>query len=161
MTTKNTKPTVYGICGKPCSGKSTFISSLLSTTFTVVDCDSLVKTILQDNKEEIYNLMGTNKPSDIADIIFSDRSKYDEWCRYVWIKMQPIILKRIEDCKTPNIVLDAPLLIESGLVGLCDVVVHFQARMMNRLFWAKKRGVSQSDLIRRDSFFEPIRELGF
>lgn len=144
---------VIGVCGKPCSGKSTFIKLLCPRSVEVIDCDRVTKQLIGSYAYEIRVMLGTSDPKEIANIIFQDKEKYNKYTALIWGVMNDYIRCAIEESKAENIILDAPLLMESGMNKHCDIVISFAAKQSRRVEWAKLRGWSEAELKRRDGMF--------
>lgn len=144
---------VIGVCGKPCSGKSTFLKLLCPKSVDIIDCDKMCKDILGEYAYEIRVMLGTANPKDVADIIFHDKEKYDQYVKFIWGILKQNIDKEIKESTSDNVILDAPLLLESGMDKMCDVVIQFTANPLTRAKWAAKRGWNSDELKRRDAYF--------
>ena len=91
----------------------------------------------------------------LADIIFSDaeaRLKLNEIAH-------PMILQRIREDKTDPIVVEMPLIIESGARDMFDEVILVHTPMLKRLKRLKARGLSVKDAIKRIKAQVSEREL--
>ena len=126
---------VIGITGNSGSGKSE-ISKLLSNKINakIVDADKVVKELYepgQDYYNKILNLFGKkildkdNKlnKKKIAEIIYhneNERKKLNNLTyKYVVDEIKTIIKKE----NNHHLIIDAPLLFESGLDKICDITV--------------------------------------
>lgn len=151
------KKTVIGVCGKPCCGKTYLLERLVpkdSTDFLLVDCDKLAKQLFNRYKEEIEEMFGTSDTKRVADIIFSDEKKYHQFTKFLWNLLNLFLKQIISESNCRTIILDAPLLLESGLDEICDTVVKFDTKYEVRLERAMKRGWSKDELDRRDVYFK-------
>lgn len=145
--------TVVGICGKPCCGKSFFIDSLKGD-YEIIDCDKLAKEIFEENKDVIHAMLGTSSKEEVARLIFhGSESSYRKYMFYIWGKVRTEVIERIHRSKAKTIIIDAPLLKESGLNAFCDTVISFETNFNLRLKRAKLRGWSVDELKARDEFF--------
>lgn len=152
---------VIGICGKPCSGK-TFLSSQI-THDLLIDCDKLSKQIFNENLHIIkimLNLDHIPTPKDVADIVFGNKwymfkqkRLYRRYTTFMWNEITEHIKKILETTKVKIILIDAPLLKESGLDKLCDTIISVDTKFPLRLERAKLRGWSEEELKRRDVYF--------
>ena len=145
--------TVIGVCGLPCSGKSFLFSNLTRGDFLVIDCDKMAKSILCDNKKKVESLIGVSDPAAVASVIFSNKKMYDAYTDFIWKRLQRVLRNIIKDRKFSTIILDAPLLLESGLTSLCDTIVVLKTKDSLRRKRASSRGWSKKALSERDSFF--------
>lgn len=148
---------IYGICGKPCCGKSYFIKCLNMPNSYIFDCDKVAKTILDDNQEEVMTILGTIDKKEIANIIFTNEVKREEYLKFIWTKLEQQILltsNNLKQAGCENFILDAPLLFEAKLDYLCDTTIKFETVDSLRIKRAEERGWSKKELSRRDKFFK-------
>lgn len=124
---------IIGLTGSSGSGKSTVASMLQKQAYHIIDCDKISREI--DNDEEYIKMIrnafgdvvfssGKISRRALGHIVFSDRKKLELLSSI----SHPIIRKKVlEDIekhkKSSNIILDAPLLFESGLDSICDTTI--------------------------------------
>ena len=152
---------IIGICGKPCSGK-TFLSAQI-THDLLINCDVLAKRIFDENLHTIKLMLGFDHDplaKEVADLVFNRRwymfkrnKLYRRYTNFIWVEITERIKEIIETTKAKTILIDAPLLIESGLDKICDTVIYVDTKFPLRLERAKARGWSVEELKRRDAFF--------
>jgi len=151
------KKTIIGVCGKPCCGKTYLLERLVGKSpndFTIVNCDKLAKEISTLYKQDIEQMLGESDPKLVADIIFSDKEKYQKFTKFIWNLLGKFLEQIVENSSCSTIILDAPLLLESGLDSICDTVIRFDTKYDIRLERAFGRGWSKEELDRRDSYFK-------
>lgn len=97
---------------------------------------------------------------EVADLVFNRRwymfkrnKLYRRYTNFIWVEITERIKEIIETTKAKTILIDAPLLIESGLDKICDTVIYVDTKFPLRLERAKARGWSVEELKRRDAFF--------
>lgn len=124
---------VIGITGQSGSGKTTAAAIFVKHGFYHIDCDSLVHNKVYKNAElleKIADGFGSScvTPSGIdrkmlGRIVFSDKRSYKKLMELV----MPYVISQIEteiaENSDKNILLDAPLLFEYGLEGVCTYTV--------------------------------------
>lgn len=151
------KKTIIGVCGKPCCGKTYLLERLApksSDDFMIVNCDKLAKEISALYKQDIEKMLGTSDSKIVANIIFSDKKKYKKFTKFIWNLLKLFLEQIVANSKCSTIILDAPLLLESGMEEMCDTVIRFDTKYEVRLERALGRGWNKEELDRRDSFFK-------
>lgn len=97
----------------------------------------------------------------LSEVVFNDRSKLEKLNAII----HPVVIaecRRImdESKSAPNcraIVLDAPLLFEEGLEGLCDAVVFVEAdEELRRERIVASRGWDETEMARREKFQDSL-----
>ena len=163
---------IIGITGNSGSGK-TLISKILEKEFkaNIVDADKVVKEMSMPGKiyfneivkkfgEDILLQTGEINKKKLANIIFTNKEKRELLNSLTFKYVVEEIKEQISIYKNKPLIIDAPLLIESNLNKLCDVVVSVIAdestkikRICNRdnigIEIAKKRLNAQP----RDEFY--------
>lgn len=149
-------PRVIGITGGIGSGKTVATDTLREHGYYVVDADEVSRRMFArgtDGERALCGLfpqaskLGTLDRAALRRIISSDKCTLDKLNSYT----HPLILEetaRLLDCNTP-VVLSAPLLFETGLSRLCDVIVCVycpRAERIKRL--AARDGVTHDDAVR-------------
>ncbi len=127
---------VIGLTGGTGSGKGVVSAYLEKKNAYIIDCDSIAHDIIMPGKEaydEIIAFYGEEIldrdkkiiRKKLGDIVFSDKDKlaFLNECTHKYICRE--IFSRIQEAEKGGFficVLDAPLLIEAGLVDICDRV---------------------------------------
>ena len=164
------RPVIIGLLGGIASGKSTVASLLGELGARVVDADRIAHEVLADPEtaSEIAAIFGddaldeSGRPdrSRIARAAFSDGEKLAR----LEAVLHPRIRLRMEDeiraaAGAKALVLDAPLLLEGGLVALADVVVYVEAPEAERVRRAEaERDWEPGEIARREARQAPLRE---
>ena len=126
---------VIGVTGSSGSGKSTvskIIQKELNTKLIVAD--EIVKKMQEPGEEyfeKIVELLGNkylNKNGKlnrkkVADLIFKDEEKRKKINELTKKYVVTEILSKIENSTSEYIVIDVPLLVESGLNKICNIVI--------------------------------------
>lgn len=131
---------VIGLTGGIASGKSTVAAMLRAHDVPVHDADATVHELLGVNGEAVVDIVGifgneirldTGAVDRVAlgSIVFSDKEKRQQLEQI----LHPLVaasrdhfIETHRDAGTPYVVLDVPLLFETGTHSLCDyvIVVH-------------------------------------
>jgi dephospho-CoA kinase len=127
---------LIGLTGGIGSGKSTVSGALAERGAVVVDADAIVKelqspgTVVFDEMVERFgsDILGPDGGLDrarVAEIVFNDADALKDLSGIVHPRVQAEIFRRIEEqTDTDNVVvLDIPLLVESGYPGLLGTIV--------------------------------------
>ena len=127
---------LIGLTGGIGSGKSTVSGALAERGAVVVDADAIVKelqspgTVVFDEMVERFgsDIVGPDGGLDrarVAEIVFNDADALKDLSGIVHPRVQAEIFRRIEEqTDTDNVVvLDIPLLVESGYPGLLGTIV--------------------------------------
>lgn len=171
MTGRQRQVVIVGLAGGVGSGKSTVARLLAEHGARVIDSDRLngeelgtadvVDTLVGWYGPAIRGLDGSLRREALAEIIFRDPQQRAR----VEGLLHPRIARRrgelIEQYRRdPNvrmIVLDSPLLYETGLNRLCDVIVFVDAPLEQRQQCvAESRGWSAGELARRENLQKPL-----
>ncbi len=161
------KKPVIGILGGICSGKSTVAAEFAKLGCKVIDADEIAKKLIEKRniKKKIAAAFGQkilNKQDKIdrrklADMVFSDGKKLSLLNSIV----HPPVIARIEQLikrysgqkRTKAIVLDMPLLAETGWANRCNRLIFVDCKQQLRLKRAKKKGIfSSNQLKKRENF---------
>ena len=154
---------ILGVTGGIASGKSTVSAYLKSKGIPIVDADAISKKVVGKNTKGAKML-----EKEFGSMFFTDgRLERTRLARYCFATkerteklnaiMHPLILdemdKQTEFYRSQGakiIILDAPLLIESGLTKKCDKVVVVTCSQRTRVQRAIKRSnISKLEVMRR------------
>ena len=126
---------IIGITGSSGSGKSTATKILLEELKAkIIDADKVVKQmqekgtkyfeeIVEAFGEEILQEDGSLNRIKLAKIIFRDELKKEKLDKLTYKYVVKEIKKQVETAKEEYVIIDAPLLIESKLNEICDIVI--------------------------------------
>ncbi len=152
-------PVLIGILGGIGAGKSTAAACFSRLGCGVISADQIAHEILDQPEvigeittlfgDEIRTPAGWIDRSKLAGLVFSCREKRDALNRIV----HPPVLARCEamierfgrDPAMPAIVLDVPLLMETGWEKRCDVLVFIDCREEKRAERMQKKGVPDTE----------------
>lgn len=168
----NAAPVVLGIAGGIGSGKSKVAGVFGDLGWLVVDFDAEIRKALttiavRDTLanwwgEKVLDEDGSLDRKAVASIVFADESER----KRLEALLHPMVLLTREQAReraraagAPGIVLDAPLLFESGQDEACDAVVFVEASEgTRRRRVVEHRGWSSEDLERREAAQMPLTE---
>jgi len=166
---------IIGLVGGVGSGKSTVAAALARRGAVVFDADRLGHRVLQEPevREELVSRWGRDilgpdgqiaRPA-VARRVFGDSPDAESERQFLEQTLHPRIRQRIEaelrqlpDTDVPAVVIDAPLLIESGWNEVCQVVALVDAPGETRLQRAQSRGWTAEEFTRREAAQMPIEE---
>ena len=123
---------IIGLTGSSGSGKSTIAGMLKALGFFVIDCDALSKSI--DGVEKYKVLVEENFGREVFDgenisrkklgkLVFSDKEKLDILTKISHPIIIELVISKIKENLSKDIIIDAPLLFESGLDSMCDITI--------------------------------------
>ncbi len=156
MSVQNVKnnPIIIGLTGGIASGKTTASAYFNKLNIPVIDSDLIVKDLWESNQEmieKVESFFGLpiktyEDRKNLGHLIFHDQEKREVLNRLV----HPYVFNRIEQLKTLYknhhvIVIDMPLLIETGYQELCDYILVVYVNLETQINRLMTR-----DLIDRD-----------
>ena len=163
------KPVVIGLCGGVAAGKSAVASMFAAHGLCTVDADQLARAVaaepvvLQAIVAEFGATLVKNGALDraaMAHRVFADPGARGR----LEAILHPLILVRIradlaaKKAAGTSVLLDAPLLLETGLDALCDRVVFVAASPAVRSRRAAARGWDAAELARREAAQRPLAD---
>lgn len=165
----NKEAIIVGLTGQTGAGKTTVANELKGADCLIIDADEIARNVVKPGSKclkklcdafgnDICNFDGTLHRSLLAKRAFSNRYQTDKLNSIT----HPFIVEKIKSIIENNklnyrvIIIDAPLLIESGLNKICKIVISVVApeetrikRIVKRdkitLKESKKRMASQND----------------
>lgn len=155
---------VLGITGGIACGKSTVVSYLANQTIPVIDGDLIARQVVEPEQEGLLTLCETFGPeilletgqlnrAFLGDLVFSDSIKRQQMNAILGPIIRKEILaqiKRYQEQQTPLILVDIPLLYESGYETYMSkvlVVWVSETTQVERLM--KRNQLSQTDALAR------------
>ena len=150
-----TKKLLIGVTGSLASGKSMVTEMLCAKGAGCIDADKVSHEVLRQNEEvkhKVMDIFGEDIFTDgeidrrkLAGKVFFNSGRLKELCDI----LHPVIISRIEeqanDLETEFVVVDAPLLIETGLNEVVDVVVVVACEHDLSIERAMGRGISREE----------------
>jgi dephospho-CoA kinase len=163
---------VIGITGSFGGGKSTVAKILASYGVKIIDSDKIVHRILKSNSKickKIIKVFGdkilnTNftkiDRAKLGKIVFQNRIALRKLCKIIHPEVVKKIEKQLARIKKESIVaIEAPLLIEAGLLDLVDSLIVVKTNRRNQIQRIKnKMKLSSTDIIKRIKAQLPIKE---
>ena len=165
-----------GLIGGIASGKSAVAAELARRGAVVFDADKIGHAVLQRPavRDELVARWGAgildgaggiSRPA-IAKLVFGDSDEAKTNRTALEELLHPLIRAQIEaeirqlpDAVIPAVVIDAPLLIESGWNEVCQAVIFVDAPREQRLARAEQnRGWSPEEFSRREASQMPIEQ---
>ncbi|QVK17193.1 dephospho-CoA kinase [Mycoplasmatota bacterium] len=128
---------IIGLTGGIATGKSTISGMFIKQGIPVIDSDLIAKQVVEVNEpaykkivesfgEDILLCTGHLNRKKIATVVFNDDKKRKKINSIIHPEVKKVILsemKKYDALGNPFIVLDVPLLFESGFDDLCDFTV--------------------------------------
>ncbi|TWT67348.1 dephospho-CoA kinase [Allorhodopirellula solitaria] len=165
--TESPKTIVIGVIGPPCSGKSTVARIIESNGGVWIDADAIAKDQLTDPAviDELVEHLGSGILSaegaisrpDLADLVFGDDGESQGRLKQLESVIHPrthaVIQSQIQQAaaeRVPFVILDVPLLLESGWESQCDQVWCLQVSADRHEQLLAARGWDAAELARRE-----------
>jgi len=162
---------VIGVAGGIGSGKSTVAAEFRRLGAVVLDADAMVHRLLREPATvrkitrrfgtDVLTSRGTIDRARLGEVAFASKPKIRELEKM----LHPTVVRRIKEKiatleragRRRVVVIDAPLLFEAALDGLCDEVVFVHAPKLERLKRLRKtRGWSRAELDKREKRQKPL-----
>ena len=165
----NKKKVVIGLTGSFGSGKTTVARIFKAGGWRVIDADKIAHRLIRPGSKiykKIVKVFGVGilfkdrsiDRNRLGQLAFKERRSVNKLNEIIHPEAKRIISRQLRSGNKPTI-LDAPLLIESGLNKLVDilVVVKLNRReQMKRLL--KRTSLSKSGILKRIKFQSPLRD---
>lgn len=164
------RPFVIGVIGGVAAGKSHFGLAMEKVGAARIDADKIGHDVLveADIVEQLSSLFGRQvldgggaiDRSAVANIVFANNPEGQRALKLLESIVHPRIrarlIEQLEDMRQQElppiaVVIDAPLLLETGLESLCDVIVFIDASRETRLNRALLRGWSEKQFDEREA----------
>ncbi len=170
--TSNSGPFVLGIAGGIGSGKSRVAAAFASLGWLVIDFDAEIRkalatiavrdTLVDWWGDRVLDADGKLDRKAVASIVFEnehERTRLESLLHPMVLLTRDEALEKARQAGAPGIVLDAPLLFESGQDAACDAVVFVEASLETRLKRVTEhRGWSRDELHKREASQMPLAE---
>lgn len=161
---------LLGITGTTGAGKTTLLEVIEQQGGEVIDCDSVYHELLKSNKELIDKLkehFGTGILTDgkvdtkkLGKRVFGDKDKLQDLINITFPFITDAVRYRIDTSQRSLVAIDAPLLFESELQGLCSKTIGVLApietrisRIMQRDNISKEYALSRIKSQHQDEYF--------
>jgi len=161
----STDPFVLGIAGGIGSGKSRVAAEFAAMGWLVVDFDAEIRkalstiavrdTLVDWWGDRVLDADGKLDRKAVASIVFEnehERTRLESLLHPMVLLTREQAHEKARQAGAPGIVLDAPLLFESGQDAACDTVVFVNASWQTRLKRVTAhRGWSRDELLKREA----------
>ncbi len=158
---------ILGVTGSFGTGKTTVCQIFKELGAEVIDADKISHNILekgdiQNQVKELFNLSLQQSAqefrSQIAQIAFKDRKSIKKLEKI----LHPLIIKEIKEkisqAKEEIVVVDAPLLIETGLDKIVDKLIVVSASLERQISRGQKENFSHKEVLERIECQIPLSE---
>lgn len=157
---------VLGLLGGIACGKSTVCKFFEDLQAKVFDADQVARTLFLSPtlQKELQKTFGTKildehghiSRQKLADVVFQNPTQLQKLNQIMHPPVFEALQLFLEQCHQENsseliVVLDIPLLLETGHQHLCDYLVFIDTPQIRREEFAKSRHWSQDELFRRES----------
>ncbi len=160
---------VIGITGNLGAGKTTVADMFRRLGARIIDADRIAHTIMKPRSsayKEIIAVFGRGilagsyiNRSRLAEMVFSDKKKLKKLNKITHPRILRIIKSRIKKLSdNETLVIDAPLLIESGLKSRVDRLIVVECDPEIQMRRLKERGLTANQIRARLSFQLPQSE---
>lgn len=162
-------PVVIGLVGGIAAGKSTVADLFARRGLCRVDADVLARAVAAEPEvvAEVAAAFGPAAAPDgrldrarLAALVFRDAAARQRLEAILHPRIRTRIVAELDAARArgDSVLLDAPLLIETGLAAHCDHVVFVDAPDAERARRAAARGWDEAELERREAAQLPVHE---
>jgi len=161
---------LIGITGVVGSGKTTVSDILKKKGIDVIDLDKLAKEVAEreDVRNDIKEAFGSQYITEdniaverVRELVFKDKEKLKKLESIIHPKVREEMHSRIrkfEEKGAKAVVIDAPLLYETGLYKKVSKIVVVSTNAVNTKERLKKRGMEEDDIDKRTAIQMPLKE---
>lgn len=149
-----------GIGGNLGSGKSTVAKFLSSYGGKIIDADKITHELLQ--KEKIINKIKKIFPEVISNdkvlkkklarLVFKNKDNYQKYYKMIMPEILKIMDKRLKENDGKFLIIDAPLLFETGLYKKMDYNILVSCSQRLKIERMLKKGFKKDDILARLKF---------
>ena len=161
---------IIGLCGQSGAGKTTALEVFAKEGFGIIDCDKVSREVCSPGSQcvlelkerfgdRIVNANGVLDRRALADIAFSDPERLVALNSITHTYIIERVLEHASELEREGfraIVIDAPVLFESGLDKKCDVTVAVLAEKEKRI----ERIIKRDGISRERAALRIERQLG-
>src|SRR5262245_43341857 len=163
------KPVVIGILGGIAAGKSAVARMFAAHGLVLLDADEEAKLVAAEPDmqravaaafgPQVLTAGGLDRKA-LAALVFADPRARKQLESIMHPRIRARLLARLGQAKAngDSVLLDAPLLLEGGLIELCDEVVFVDTAPAVRAARARERGWQQGELEQRQAAQAPLPE---
>lgn len=162
---------VIGLTGSLGTGKSTVAAMFAKRGIKIIDADTITRDLLAPGKKcvkkvakifpgVILKLNSTINRSELAKLVFNHPRELQKLTDILYPEALKVVKSQISRYKhEPFVILDAPLLFESGWDKITDTTIVVQAMRRQQFERAQKRlGITRSDVSRRLKNQMPLKK---
>lgn len=160
--------TIVGLTGTAASGKSSALAAFRALGAFCLSSDEIAKEVLTSGpcynrilrsfSPRVFLKNGSIDRSKLAEIVFSDKSKRKRLEKILHPEIIKRILSSIQRSHDKLVIVEVPLLFETGLEPCFDVTVCVSAGEDVRMGRAAKRGWKKAELKARSAAQLPARD---
>lgn len=132
---------VIGITGSFGAGKTTIAEMFKRLGAKIIDCDRIVHSLI-DRKMRLQ----------LSKFVFNHKAYLNRLNRIIHPVVIKMIKEEIENLREKNnvIILDAPLLIETGLSRICNITICVKTNLNTQILRVTRRtNLSREDILKR------------
>ena len=161
---------IIGLTGNLGCGKSTVAAMFAKRGAKIIDADAITRDLLAPGKKcvkkvakifpgVILNASTINR-SELAKIVFNNPRELQKLTDILYPEALKVVKSQISRYKHESfVVLDVPLLFESGWDKITDTTIVVKAKRAQQIERAQKRlGITRSDVMRRLKNQMPLKE---
>ena len=161
---------VIGLTGNLGCGKSTVAAMFAKQGAKIIDADAITRELLIQNMKCIKKVAkifpgvildsSTINRSELAKLVFKNPRELQKLTDILYPEALKVVKSQISQYKNESfVVLDAPLLFESGWDRITDITIVVKALRAQQFVRAQKRlGISRSEVLRRLANQMPLKE---
>jgi len=161
--------TIVGLTGSFCSGKTSCAKIFGKLGATVINADDIVhrmyrtdkalkKAILRRFGKGVFTPGGNVDRAGLAARAFGSRNNLNSLQKIVHPKVISEIKKRALGSTKPVVIVDAALLLESGLENFVDYIVVVRANLDKCVERASPKGFTRRETLRRRAMQMPLAQ---
>lgn len=161
-------PVVIGLMGGVAAGKSAVAAAFARRGLVAVDADAIARAVARQPEivaavaaamgPKVVGADGQLDRPTLGALVFADPAARKQLEAITHPRIRAQILAAIEGARQAgtSVLLDAPLLLEGGLIDQCDRTVFVAASAAARAQRAASRGWDQGELQRREAAQAPL-----
>ena len=139
---------IVGLTGGFGTGKTTVAKIFKRLGLEIIDADKLVHSLIDDKTR-----------TKLRRFVFNRKEYLYRLNRIVHPLIIKMITERIKKLKKKNVVIDAPLLFETGLDRVCDTIVCVKTKRNTQILRAMRDSrLKREEVIKRIGFQIPLGE---
>ena len=161
---------IIGLTGNLGCGKSTVASMFVKRGAKCIDADAITRSLLTPGNKCIKKVAkifsgvilssGKINRSELAKIVFNNPRELQKLTDILYPEALKVVKSQISRYKNEHfVILDVPLLFESGWDKITDINIVVKARYAQQIQRAQKRlGITREEIVRRLKNQMPLQE---